>query len=1186
MAGLLFFCVMALSIVSINANGLRDANKRSGFLQWLRSFPTLPDIVCIQECHVLSLEECQTWFSFSGFSCAVSPGSSHSCGCIVLFRSSWSLCNSWHDDDGRLVQCEFSVSDKIFRVVCLYAPNRNPERDSFFDDLVVHVDPSVPTILCGDFNAVFDRSKDRRGSRVDDFSRESCIALRRLFDSCCVIDVWRHMHPDSSGFTWTGWDGSLSSRIDLFGCPLSWIPSVSSCEIYPCPFSDHCALRFCVSVPEVLSPGPGLWKLNISILNESEYVGLISNFWREWQGRASSFPSLAKWWEAGKSRIKGLTINYCCSRAKSRTMKRDLLSRLVEHLKKRVDLGHASCFGPYQAALSELGELDLERARGAQVRSRVTWVEEGESSSAFFFRLEKKRGADRHISAVRDDGGSVVTDINGICRVFTSFYSSLFTSSPIDNNACASLLSNVSSSLSSEESRSCEGMLTVPECLVALQGMARRKAPGCDGLPMEFYLKFWDVLGPDLVAVLNSCYGSGFLTLSQRRGVISLSFKKGDRLDPRNWRPISLLNVDYKLAARVIAGRLLKVIHLVVANDQTCGVPGRYIGENVAFLRDVVEYAESTNRPVAILSLDQEKAFDRVEWSFMRATLLKMGFGASFVRWVDLFYCNVQSAVNVNGYVSPFFSLSRGVRQGCPLSPLLYVLVAEVLACNIRASPCVTGLSLPGSSQPLSPISQYADDTSLVLSSDASIKASFETYALFERGSGSKLNLSKSKGLWLGAWKHRADPPVALDWSSLKLKVLGVYIGPGNLEEENWRPRITAVENVLKSWRQRALSFRGRALIINALALSRVWYVASLVHMPNWVLKELSSLVFGFFWKGKVELVSRVVVTQSPLHGGFSVVDVKCKVWSLVTQWVRRFVSSSACWVSLASFWFQSRLNASFADVLSRPFSFDPKVLPPFYRILLLAWRALDGSFSTSRSSLVVGSSSAHQLTSVSSLSAKLCYLFLLTNDLPTPHCVVKFTPTFGDLYWSTTWRELFFFDIDRPVIDLSWKIAHGVLYTADRLFSFGYSVPVVCFCGPVAETLQHLFFPCPLAQSVLSWLQSLMFRFSPVSPSLVCRHVLFGFNADELRCVPRIFVYILNVCKYFIWRARNDFRFRDVQPGAASVIDCVKSRVNFHLPLFFKRFKSSRRRRYFHRQWGACGVVGSVVDGSLSLWL
>ena len=113
-----------------------------------------------------------------------------------------------------------------------------------------------------------------------------------------------------------------------------------------------------------------------------------------------------------------------------------------------------------------------------------------------------------------------------------------------------------------------------------------------------------------------------------------------------------------------------------------------------------------------------------------------------------MFYTGVQSAVNVNGYLSSFFSLSRGVRQGCPLSPLLYVLVSEVLPANIRANPRIIGLSLPGAPAPLSPISQYADDTSLIVCSDDSIVASFETYACFEKGSGAKLNQSKSKGLW------------------------------------------------------------------------------------------------------------------------------------------------------------------------------------------------------------------------------------------------------------------------------------------------------------------------------------------------------------------------------------------------------------------------------------------------------
>ena len=560
-----------------------------------------------------------------------------------------------------------------------------------------------------------------------------------------------------------------------------------------------------------------------------------------------------------------------------------------------------------------------------------------------------------------------------------------------------------------------------------------------------------------------------------------------------------------------------------------------------------------------------------------------MGFQSSFLRWIKLFYNRVQSAVAVNGYVSPFFDLSRGVRQGCPLSPLLYVLVAEVLAVNIRSNPRITGPLLPGASVSLSPISQYADDTSLILSSDDAIKASLEMYALYERGSRSKLNFSKSKGLWLGSWVGRSDPPVPLDWSADKVKVLGVFIGAGNVEEANWRPRLDSIQSVLLSWRQRSLSLRGKALIINALALSKIWYVASLIHMPLWVLKELNSLVFDFFWRTKRELVARAVVVQPFLQGGFAVVDTKLKVWSLLAQWVKRQVSSTSPWTSLMAYWFSLHFNASALDVFSRPFSFNPRVLPPFYSSLLLAWRALDGSYSQSLSSLVYAASDPHMCSSVIWLTAKSGYLYLLSENSVTPHWVEKFRPTYGPLYWPTTWRQLHFFDLDRSVIDFSWKVSHGVIYTAQRLISFGLSVSPSCFCGPILESLDHLLFSCPLAQSVLAWYQSLLFAFSHMCPVVERRHVLFGFSPADLRTLPRVFVYVLHVCKFQIWLARNDYRFRSIQPGAVPVIESVKTRVKSHLNLFFKRFTSSRRRRYFARHWGATGVIASVVDDRLA---
>ena len=364
-------------------------------------------------------------------------------------------------------------------------------------------------------------------------------------------------------------------------------------------------------------PGPGLWKLNTSILQDTNYVKLIKDFWLNWRLTQNNFPSLSDWWELGKFKIKDLTIHFCSKKAKECRAECALLSRLADHLKSQVDLGRLSCLGAYQSTLAELSKFELQAARGAQVRSRMRWVEEGERSSAFFFRLEKKRSTDRRISALRESDGSIISDTSSICNSISAFYSGLFSSVPTDAAARELLLSNIHSTLTPEQASSCDGLLSADECHSALLDMAKRKAPGSVGLPMEFYVKLWDILGDDLVCVLNSCYREGSLSLSQRSCVISLSFKKGDRLDIRNWRPISLLNVHYKLASRVIAGRLLKVIHLVVVKDQTCGVPGWFIGENVAFLRDVVDYATLSDIPVAILSLDQEKAFDRVEWSFI-----------------------------------------------------------------------------------------------------------------------------------------------------------------------------------------------------------------------------------------------------------------------------------------------------------------------------------------------------------------------------------------------------------------------------------------------------------------------------------------------------------------------------------------------------------------------------------------
>jgi len=196
------------------------------------------------------------------------------------------------------------------------------------------------------------------------------------------------------------------------------------------------------------------------------------------------------------------------------------------------------------------------------------------------------------------------------------------------------------------------------------------------------------------------------------------------------------------------------------------------------------------------------------------------------------------------------------------------------------------------------------------------------------------------------------------------------------------------------------------------------------------------------------------------------------------------------------------------------------------------------------------------------------------------PSLCWQIPPYYPNIDWLSTWRSLFFLPLDRRVIDLNWKIAHGVLYTAERLISFGYAYNPSCFCGFQTETLEHPFFSCPLAQSVIAWIQSVLFQASSLAPTIEACHLLFGFSTDEFQCVPRVFAYVLNVCKYFIWVQRNDFRFRAKPPGALGLLACIKCGVRFYLPLFYKRFISARRHRFFGRQWGANGAVGSVSNG------
>ena len=204
------------------------------------------------------------------------------------------------------------------------------------------------------------------------------------------------------------------------------------------------------------------------------------------------------------------------------------------------------------------------------------------------------------------------------------------------------------------------------------------------------------------------------MSCSQRKAVITLIEKQGkDRTLIENWRPISLINVDAKIISKVIAVRVKNVLPSIIHHNQTGYVKDRYIGETVRSVLDIMEFTDKENIPGILIFIDFKKAFDTLEWQYLFNCLKAFNFGPNLNAWVKTFYQNIQSCVINNGMASDYFTLERGVRQGDPLSPYLFLLAIETLAISIRENPEIDGIKIDKNETKLL---QYADDTTAVLS--------------------------------------------------------------------------------------------------------------------------------------------------------------------------------------------------------------------------------------------------------------------------------------------------------------------------------------------------------------------------------------------------------------------------------------------------------------------------------------
>ena len=282
----------------------------------------------------------------------------------------------------------------------------------------------------------------------------------------------------------------------------------------------------------------------------------------------------------------------------------------------------------------------------------------------------------------------------------------------------------------------------------------------------------------------------------------------------------------------------------MISTDQTAYIKGRYIGENIRTISDIIEYCKYNNLTCILVLIDFEKAFDSIRWSFLFKTLEVFGFGNNLIKWVQILYKSPNSRVVNNGYFSDCFCPERGIRQGCPLSAYLFILSVELLAIKLRNSQTVQGISVNNN---IIKINQFADDTTLILKDTNSIRPALGILKSFYICSGLKTNIDKTQAFFIGENNKTPEHKHNFKWSKDPIHLLGITLYNNENENYKWNfeDKIKKIRNLLNMWKQRSLSLKGKIVVINSLAASMLVYPCTVIETPARVIKEVTRFVYG-----------------------------------------------------------------------------------------------------------------------------------------------------------------------------------------------------------------------------------------------------------------------------------------------------------------------------------------------------
>ena len=880
------------SIVTFNARGIRARKKRRAIFRHLHiNYPK--SIISLQETHSSTPDE-KTWALEWGGDVYFSHGRENAGGVAFLFppNQCFDVKMLYCGVEGRLLILEVSSDTREFTLVGIYAPSANRMEDKcrFLNRLEgqLRMIPNDHLVICGDMNI---KLGDRDTSSSFQPTRASN-KLRAIVEEFELIDAWRQRYPAKRKYTWRKTSPLQQCRLDyIFMSKSMFNGKQTNVRIDPGILSDHSFVFAEIDTRKTMR-GPGIWRFKNSLLQEEQFrceiqeeIGICSRRSSPYDGEINIGTKLEIL--LSKCRIIAIRRNGAIQKRQCKEEKE--LTETLKKLEQDLGTGDPNVVQNYEETKERLEHIKQRKGELAIIASGARWIEQGEKPSAYFLNLSKRRSSQKSIVALESNDGRLLSDKKEILSYCADFYKNMYKTRGVQADKMDVFkIGDNDPRLTEEEKMLCEAPISEEECLIALKGMASNKAPGVTGFTAEFYICFWDLIGGLVVKYVEEVYEKKAFFVNHVRGIIHLIPKNGDQTQLRNKRPICLVDVLYKIVAKVLALRLGARLSKIIHPDQTGFVKGRFIGENLRLVSDVIAHCNEEKQEGICLTVDFRNAFDTVERGFILYALKEFNFGDNFCGWIKTLYRGSQMSVMNDGYISEWFPCERGTFQGSPISGMLFLLAIELLASKIRRCQEVNGILI---NKVEVKVSLYADDMTLFLRDERSLEKCLSILQEFKEASGLEINVQKTKLMWIGALSHKNE-----SFKQIKavdqVKILGVYFSSqNNCYRMNIDKVIGNMEKITNAWNQRDITLKGRITVAKSLLISQIIYVASSYMIEKKDFITIQSHIMRFLWRGRPPKVAKKVMWQEISLGGLNAPCVEAIVRALRVTWVKRILT-------------------------------------------------------------------------------------------------------------------------------------------------------------------------------------------------------------------------------------------------------------------------------------------------------